>query len=331
VSSDDPVRWGILSTARINAKFLRGTREAPSVELLAVASRDEERARSYAREQAIPRAYGSYDALLADPDVEALYISLPNALHVPWTIRALEAGKHVLCEKPMARRMREAERVVKVARERGRLFSEAFMYRHHPQIRRLEQLLAEGAVGELRVVRAQFSFPIQSAADVRLSSAMEGGALMDVGCYCVHAARTLAGEPSRVAAMRVTAADGIDMRFTGVMQLPAGVLAHFDAGFDFADRSELEVVGSQASVVLSDPWHGVTPAIELRRRESAEAVAVETANPYGREAENFSAAVRGRGELLLDGEDAIAQASAIEALYAAAESGRTVMLSSGRR
>ncbi len=324
----EPVRWGILSTARINAKFLAGARAAAGAEVLAVASRDRDRAERYAAEQQIPRAYGSYEELLADPEVEALYISLPNALHVPWTLRALEAGKHVLCEKPMARRVADVERAVAVARERDRVLGEAFMYRHHPQIHRLEQLVSEGALGKLRLVRAQFSFPIQNAGDVRLSSALEGGALMDVGCYCLSGSRLLAGEPERVSAIHLTGGDGIDMRLSAVMEFPDGVLAHFDCGFDLAKRSELEVVGAEASLVLRDPWHGLEPAIELRRDQEVELIEVPRANAYQLEAENFSAAVRGREPLRVDTDDAIAQARAMQALYASAETERTVRLPS---
>jgi predicted dehydrogenase len=315
-----PVRWGILSTAKINDKVLPGLRGAAETEVVAVASRDGERARAYARERDIPRAHDSYEALLADPEVEVVYIPLPNALHVPWALRALEAGKHVLCEKPIARRAADAERAVTAAREHGRLLAEAFMYRHHPQTRRLTELVAEGAVGELRAVRSHFSFHYTSESDVRLSAELDGGALMDVGCYCVSAARLLAGEPEAARAFQVIGGDGVDIRFAATMRFAHGVLAHFDAGLDFADRFELEVVGSQGTLTLHDPWHCVRPGVELRRDgEPAQQIAIEAANPYTCQAENVSAAVRGEAELLVAGAEIVGQARAIEALYAAAD------------
>src|SRR5919205_657814 len=151
-----PVRWGILSTANINRKVIPGAHASPKIDLVGVASRDLERARAYADEWEIPRAYGSYEELLADPEIEAVYISLPNTLHCEWSIRAVEAGKHVLCEKPMARHVDEVESAFDAAQKNGRILMEAFMYRHNPQTKRLRQLVDDGAIGDLRVVRSCF-------------------------------------------------------------------------------------------------------------------------------------------------------------------------------
>ena len=175
------VRFGILSTARINEKVLAGARESELVEVAAVASRDQARAGEYAREHGIARAYGGYEELLADPELDAVYISLPNSLHVKWSIRALEAGKHVLCEKPLSRRPDDVERAFDVADRTGLLLTEAFMYRHNPQTARLQELVAGGAIGQLRFVRAAFSFTLSDPANIRLSSDLDGGALMDIG------------------------------------------------------------------------------------------------------------------------------------------------------
>src|SRR5205823_12161938 len=186
-----PVRWGILSTARINRAVIPPARESPKLELVAVASRDPARAEAYARDWGIERAYGSYDALLEDADVEAVYVSLPNSLHVPWSIRALEAGKHVLCEKPLARSAGEAEEAFDAAERAGRFLMEAFMYRHNPQTARLTQLVDEGAIGELRVIRSAFGYSLYDETNIRLQTEVEGGALMDVGCYNVSGSRLL--------------------------------------------------------------------------------------------------------------------------------------------
>jgi predicted dehydrogenase len=321
-----PVKWGIISTARINRKFLAGARESPEVEVVAVGSRTREAGERFAREHGIERGHAGYEALLADPEVEAVYIPLPNSLHVQWTVRALRAGKHVLCEKPLARRAADAERAFDVAEREGRLLMEAFMYRHNPQTRRLVELLEEGAVGRVRMIRAAFSFNTANAADVRLNASLEGGALMDVGCYCVSGARLIAGEPLEVAATEVRGGDGVDVVFAATMRFRDDVLAHFDAGLALATRDELEVVGEEGSLFLDDPWHCLEPGIELRRDGEVRQISVEQVNSYRLEAENMSAAIRGEAPLLLGREDAVGQARAIEALYEAAGSGRTVSL-----
>src|SRR3954452_14064371 len=178
-----PVKWGIVSTANINRNVIPGAHASDKVELLAVASRDQGKADAYAREWEIPRAYGSYDELLADSDVEAVYIPLPNTMHSEWSIKALDAGKHVLCEKPFSRHVDEVEAAFDAAERNDRLLSEAFMYRHNPQTARVSELVAEGAIGELRLIRAAFSYTMHDETNIRLRTDVEGGALMDVGCY----------------------------------------------------------------------------------------------------------------------------------------------------
>jgi D-xylose 1-dehydrogenase (NADP+, D-xylono-1,5-lactone-forming) len=323
------VKWGILSTAHINRMFVAGARQAEDVELVAVASRNPERAEAYARENQIPRAHGSYEELLTDPDVEAVYISLPNSMHIEWSVRALEAGKHVLCEKPLSRRPHEVERVFDVADSNERLLMEAFMYRHHPQTRRLTELVEQGAVGKVRMIRAAFGFVAHDPANVRLSVTLDGGALMDVGCYCVSAARLIAGEPERVSAEQTLGGDRVDVTFAALMRHRDDVLTHFDAGLVLASRNLLEVVGDQGSLHLTDPWHCREPGIELTREDGAtERIEIERADSYRLEAENLSKAIRGQAEPLLGRADALGQARTIEALYRAADDKTAVTLSS---
>jgi predicted dehydrogenase len=324
----DPVRWGILSTARINGALLGGAREAANAEVVAVASRDEARAAAYAAGNGIVTVHGSYEALLADPDVEAVYVPLPNSLHVPWAVRALEAGKHVLCEKPLSRRAADAEAAFDAAERAGRLLMEAFMWRYHPQTDLLARLAREGAVGPLRVVRAAFGFALTPGdANVRWSGELEGGALMDVGCYCLSALRLLAGEPERVSGELVEGGDGVDARFAGVLRFPGDVLGSFDCGMDVARRAGIEVVGEEGVIVSADPWQGRSPSVRiLRHEQEPEEVAVEPANPYALEVEDFSRAVRDGSRPRLGREDAVANARAIEALYRAAADGRAVTL-----
>jgi D-xylose 1-dehydrogenase (NADP+, D-xylono-1,5-lactone-forming) len=317
------LRVGLLSTADINRALLGGVRAAEGVEVVAVASRSAERAHAYAAEHGIGRAHGSYDALLGDDDVDAVYVPLPNSLHVPWAISALEAGKHVLCEKPLTRHPADAEAAFDAAERAGRVLAEAFMWRHHPQALRLRELLGAGAVGQLRLVRAAFSFDIFGAGrpdDVRLQASLDGGGLMDVGCYCVSAMRLLAGEPEAVSGRRIDGGDGVDVRFTGTLAFAGGVLGSFDCGLDMVARSELEVVGDAGSLFLPDPWHSRAAGIELRRPGGSETLPVQAADPYACELEDFAAAVRGERPHPFGRADAVGQARTIAALYRAADS-----------
>ncbi|MBA3263858.1 MAG: Gfo/Idh/MocA family oxidoreductase [Thermoleophilaceae bacterium] len=322
------LRLGLLSTARINEQLVGGARLVDEVDVVAVASRDLSRASEQAAALGVERALGSYEELLEDPDVDAVYISLPNSMHVEWSIRALEAGKHVLCEKPLARSVEPVERAFDAASAAGRVLAEGFMWRHHPQADRLVELLPR--VGELRVVRAQFSFALDAdtlgaAGNIRLSGELEGGALMDVGCYCVSAARLVAGDPVAVTGQQVTGGAGVDVRFTGTLSFPGDVLGHFDCGVDTADRSELEVVGSEGALLLSDPFHAAEPVIDVWPADgSPERVEVERDNPYACELRDFAAAVAGERTPRLGREDAMGQARTIAALYESAASGARV-------
>jgi len=319
-------RWGILSTANINRLVLAGAAGSDQVEISAVASRDLAQAEAYARDRGIPRAYGSYEQLLADPALEAIYISLPNSLHVEWATRALQAGKHVLCEKPLSRHPDQVEALFDTAERSGRHCMEAFMWRHNPQTRRLAALVADGAIGELRLIRAAFSFPLANPANVRLRADLDGGALMDVGCYCVSACRLLAGEPVRVTAQQVVGPSGVDVRFTGTLAFDGPVLAQVDCAVDLPNRSELEAIGSEGSIRVRDPWHCRTPELRVQRGDHVEVIEVEPMDSYRLELENLGAAIRGEAMPLLGRADSVGQARAIEALYRAADTGEAVRL-----
>jgi D-xylose 1-dehydrogenase (NADP+, D-xylono-1,5-lactone-forming) len=319
------IRVGILSTARINRLVIAPARESDKVEITAVASRDADRAESYAREWDIPQAYGSYEELLADPEIDAIYNPLPNSLHVEWSIRALEAGKHVLCEKPLSRHPADVERAFDVAVRAGLVLSEAFMYRHNPQTARLVELVRDGAVGEVRVVRAAFSFTITDGANIRLAADLEGGALMDVGCYCLSGSRLIAGEPERVYG-RAVWEGGVDTIFAGTLEFPGEVFAQFDCGFRLPNRDELEVVGTEGSLFLDDPWHCRRPVIEVRRDGKVDEIALEPVDSYLLELENLADAIRGDAEPLLDRAESVAQARGIDALYRSATTGEPVSL-----
>ncbi len=324
----EAVKWGIISTAKINRLFLDGARDANGVEIAAVASRDKAKADQYAQENEIATAHGSYEELLQDPQIEAVYISLPNSLHVEWSIRALQAGKHVLCEKPLSRRAQEVERAFDAADQAGRLLMEAFMWRHNPQTGKLVELLHQGAIGRIRMIRAAFGFVTNDPANVRLQAGLDGGALMDVGCYCVSAVRLIAGEPERLSAEQALGGDGVDVAFAATMRHANEVISHFDCGLALDSRDLLEVVGDGGSLRLDDPWHCRNPGIDLTRKGTTERIAIEKANSYGLEAENFSAAIRGAATPLLSRQDATGQARAIDALYRAADTGQAVTVAS---
>jgi D-xylose 1-dehydrogenase (NADP+, D-xylono-1,5-lactone-forming) len=324
--SYEPVRWGLLSTAHINRLLIPPAKASPKLDVVAVASRDAARAEAYAREWGIPRAHGTYEGLLDDPDIEAIYISLPNSLHVEWSIKALEAGKHVLVEKPFDKRPERVEEAFDAAERAGRLLTEAFMYRHNPQTKRLTELVEGGAIGNPQTIRAAFSYSLYDAGNVRLRTDVEGGALMDVGCYCVSGSRLLGGEPTRVFGEQLVGPTGVDVRFHGTMRFQSGVVSQWDCGMVMPERDELEVIGDEASLFLDDPWHCRTPVIELRRDGDGERIELEPVDSYGLELENLSDAIRGVGEPLLGREDAVGQARAIEALFRSAEDGAVVEL-----
>ena len=321
-----PVKWGIISTADINRKVIPGAHASDKVELVAVASRDQARADEYARQWEIPRAFGAYDDLLADPEIEAVYISLPNTLHCDWSIRALEAGKHVLCEKPLSRHPDEVIAAFDAAERTGLHLSEAFMYRHNPQTKRLTELVAQGAIGELRLVRSVFSYSLYDHDNIRLRTDVEGGALMDVGCYNVSGSRLLGGEPRRAFGEAWFGPSGTDWVFAGTLRFPGDVLASFHCGTALPNQDELEVIGSEGSLFLDDPWHCNSPTIELRRDDAVERIELEREDSYRLELENVSDAIRGEGELLLARDDALGQARTLAALHESALSGSPVSL-----
>ena len=317
------IRWGILGTGDINRKLLRGARLSTDVEVMAIASRDPERAASFAAEHGIATSFGSYEAMLDDPDVDAVYICVPNSLHHPWTMAALAAGKHVLCEKPYTRRPDEVIEAFDAADRAGLVLMEAFMWRHTRQTARLLELLPR--IGPLQTVCATFSFPLTNPDNIRLRSDLDGGSLMDVGCYCVSGARLLAGEdPASVYGTQEVGPSGVDLRFTGVLQFPSGVGAEFTSGFT-TDHEGLEAIGTEGSIRLPDPWHNVRGAFTFNDEE----IRLDPGNPYQDELDNVSAAIRGEADPRLGRDDALGQARTIAALYESAGTRAEVQVEGG--
>jgi predicted dehydrogenase len=285
-----------------------------------VAGRNRERASEFASNFGIARVHESHEALLADPQVDAVYIATPNSLHHPQTMQALAAGKHVLCEKPYTRHPEQVAEAFDAAAAAGLVLMEAFMWRHSTQVRRFMELLPE--VGELQSIRATFSFVLTKEGDLRLDAGLEGGSLMDVGCYCVSGSRLVAGaEPALVFGRQTLAGSGVDAAFSGLLQFPSGLVAEIVCGFTSEHRS-LEAIGSKATLLMRDPWLAELGGMTLDGRE----IAVVDEDRYRLELENMSAAILGKGQPLLGRADALGQARTIDALYRSAASGEAVRL-----
>ena len=320
--SSEKVRWGILGPGGIANRLLQDLGRASNFTVVAAGSRSLDKAEAFAARYGIARAYGSYQALLADPEVDAVYIGVPNSLHHPVTMQALAAGKHVLCEKPYTRHPEQVVEAFDAADAAGLLLMEAFMWRHSPEARRFVELLPE--VGELQSIRAAFSFALTATSDVRLDPDLDGGALMDVGCYAVSGARLVTGtEPTMVFGQQTIGPSGVDVRFTGMLRFGSGGVAEIAAGFT-SERRSLEAVGTKGTLLSHDPWKGELGGLELNGKP----VSVAADDAYRLEMENLSAAILGRGQSLLGRADALGQARAIEALYRSAASGNPESLES---
>jgi len=298
--------------------------------LKAVACRSRDHAESIAQEHDIPSACGRYEEILEDPQVDAVYIPLPNHLHREWTLRALEAGKHVLCEKPLAMNAREAESMVQASRERGLLLMEALMYRFHPRSRQVKALIDEGAIGDPRLVRAAFCFSHPDPSDIRFRPEMGGGALLDVGCYGVSLARWLFGaEPERVQAVAEYGPTGIDLTLIGLLEFPGKRFAIVEASFATALQQTFGIVGTQGAIELPHnafiPWEEEA-SFRLRGVDEKEGkvVAVPGADEYQLMVEHFAEAVLNRAELEFQAEESIGNMRVLDALARAAREGRSV-------
>jgi xylose dehydrogenase (NAD/NADP) len=249
------LRWGFLGAARITRALVPALRAAEGHELVAVASRNIDKAREHAAHWLIPRALGSYEELLASPDIDIIYNPLPNSLHAEWTIRAADAGKHVLCEKPLALTVDEVDRIAAAAKRAGVVVAEAFMYRHHPQTLRIKQLIESGAIGDLHLVRGAFTFNLDRPGDVRRELALGGGSIWDVGCYPISLARFIAGaDPTVVFGHTINGPSGIDESFAGQLMFGDGLHAQFDSGFKAPFRTHAEIVGTAGAITVLRPF-----------------------------------------------------------------------------
>jgi predicted dehydrogenase len=322
------VRWGIVSTANIAVgKVIPGMRRASNAEVLAIASRKPGRAEATAAALGIPRAYGSYEALLADPDVDAVYVPLPNDLHAEWTLAAARAGKHVLCEKPLAMTADVAQAMVDGCREAGVLLMEAFMYRLHPSWVAVREVVASGRIGRLRAVDSWFSYYNDDPDNIRNIEASGGGALFDIGCYSVNLSRMLFGaEPDDVRGIVVRdPALGVDVLTSGVLRFGDG-LATFTCSTRTETDQRVHVYGTEGRISIEIPFNVppdrptrvfVTAGGDAPVAPATEILTFDTADPYAVETEAFGAAVLAGGPVPTPPEDAVANLRVIERLFAA--------------
>jgi predicted dehydrogenase len=322
--TDKILNWGLLSTARINRALITPLRSSKRNHLLAVASRTQESADRYAREWKIPRALGSYEALLADPEIDVIYNSLPNHLHAEWTIKAVEAGKHVLCEKPIALSVDEVDAMKESARKHGRVVAEAFMYRHHPQTLKVQDIVKDGSLGALKLIRGSFSYVLTRAGDVRLDPAMGGGSIWDVGCYPISYTRTVAGEtPLEVFGWQVTSPTGIDETFVGQMRLNHEVHAQFDCSFAIPFHAFMEIIGSEGTLNIPNPFKpGVDEKIFLTREGKTETIQIKGQELYIGEVEDRADAVLLGHSPRISLDDSRANVAVISALLESARAGK---------
>ena len=323
------LRWGFLSTARINQALLSPLRSSARNELTTVASRDRERAQAYANERNIPRVFGSYEAMLADPDVDVIYNPLPNSMHMEWTIKAAQAGKHVLCEKPLAITVEEVDAITAAAQQAGVVVMEAFMYRHHPQTLKVKELVESGAIGKLQLIRGSFTFNISDENDVRLNSSLGGGSIWDIGCYPISYARLIAGaEPVEVFGWQKTgAASGVDESFFGQLHFSNDVYAQFDSGFRTPQRTHLELVGDKGSITVKVPF---TPKLNeeiiLTNGDEKQVIITPGEELYLGEVENMADAILNGKATRMSLADSRSNVAAIKALLCSAQEGQPITM-----
>jgi len=325
--SSSKTRWGILGAGNIAGTFADAIRRSDRAELVAVGSRRAETAQAFAEKNGVPTAHGSYEDLLADPQVDVIYNSLQNGLHCDSTVKIAEAGKHILCEKPLAVTVEDCDRMFAAADANGVLLMEAFMYRCHPQTARLRELVAEGCIGDLRLIHSTFSFFVSDPTNVRLSKPLHGGGLMDVGCYCTNLSRFIAGaEPISVfAAARFGAESGVDENFAGTLAFDGGVFAQFDVGVKSAGRASAEIVGSTGRILVPSPWKpGNQATVTVQDSSGTHEVEIAGASPYVLEVDHFSRCVTDGEQPLLSRADSTGNTRTICALLESARTGEVV-------
>ncbi len=323
-----PLRWGFLSTARINSALFTPLRISKRNKLLAVASRSKEKADVYARERKIPHAYGSYETLLADPEIDVIYNPLPNHLHAEWTIKAVEAGKHVLCEKPLALGLDEVDAMAAAADKHGKVVAEAFMYRSHPKTLKVKEIMDSGELGKLKMVRGSFTFLMTNPDDFRWKPGMGGGSLWDIGCYPLSYTRSVLGaEPLEVFGWQVTGPTGVDESFVAEIRFPGDIYTQFDCSIKVPYHTFLEIVGDQGTLSVPNPFNpGANEVMYLMKNGKTETITIKGPRPYVSEVEDMADAILLGKPPRVSLADSRANVAAILALLESAKIGKPVTL-----
>ena len=322
------LQWGLLSTARINRSVIPPIRASRRSALIAVASRKQSAADAYAEKWNIPSAHGSYEALIDDPDINAVYVSVPNHLHAEWAVKCAAAGKHVLCEKPLALSTADVDRMIAAAGEHRVVIAEAFMYRHHPQTLKVIEVLQQRVIGDLLIVKGTFTFSLTRPDDVRWSPEMGGGSIWDVGCYPISFTRLIAGvEPVEALGRQVLGSSGVDEVFAGQMRFSSGLLAQFESGFRSPFRTSMEIVGTSGTITLKKPFK---PAgdnlIEIRHEDRIELIEAPSQELYAGEIEDMENAILDSKPQRISLEDSRANVALINAFLESARTGALVGL-----
>jgi predicted dehydrogenase len=321
------LNWGLLSTARINKALIPPLRVSKRNKLAAVASRFQEKSDAYAKEKKIPRPYGSYEALLADPEIDVIYNSLPNHLHAEWTIKAVEAGKHVLCEKPLALSVEEVDAIQAAARKCGRIVMEAFMYRHHPQTLKVQEIVRSGSLGTLKLIHGSFSFVLSRAGDIRsLGPALGGGSIWDIGCYPISYARSALGKnPLEVYGQQIKGPSGSDETFIGQMRFSNEIYMQFDSSFAIPLHAFMEFVGGEGTLNIPAPFKpNENEKIYLTRDGKTETIKIKGQELYIGEVENMADAILLGKEPRISLDDSRGNVMTITALLESARTGKPV-------
>jgi len=320
----EKIKWGILSTANIGRKaMIPALKASEMAEVTAVASRSSLRARRFAKDLDIPQAYGSYEALLKDPAIDAVYIPLPNHLHKGWTIKAAQAGKHVLCEKPLALNAAECREMIAASQANNVRLMEAFMYRYHPRIFSALELIRSGKIGDVKSIESAFTFRVRDKKNIRFNSEMGGGALMDVGCYCVNFSRLLAGrEPVAVQGRAAWASTGVDEQLSGLLDFGEGLMAQFVCAINMERRQHTLIAGTEGSLTLPDTFNpGIAESAIHQQKDGSDAGTLwfDPIDVYRLVAEDFMRSMTNSApSFTID--DAVANMRVIEALLISAKS-----------
>ena len=314
------IKWGILSTAQIaKTAIIPAIRSLDNCEVTAVASRSLEKAKSFASELDIPKAYGSYEELLADPDIDAIYNPLPISMHNEWTIKCAQANKPVLCEKPFALNTKEAKEMISIFSDKKLLLAEALMYRYHPLTQKFISMVKEGAIGEIQNIQSNFHVQITDPDDIRFKKDTGGGALLDLGCYCVSIIRQItAEEPIDASSFAKLNDEGVDVSFSGIMKFPSGILGQFDCSLTSQFSCGYAVIGSKGKLLVDwggmVPWPGEEFIIKYWKGDDYKEIKIPEANHYALMAEDFSNALLHGTSLQFDLQDTINNMQALDLL-----------------